>query len=160
MLIHTDGWDFPEGGDAYDCVCVVNDEKAREILGSARCTFGDDVSYGPGPLRGNINDSDIKQPWAAVWVYVKSKGHAIDAQVKGMVVEERTSESERFYGVEGITNRKILAGEVQAPNGPASQLLEVLKAVEGNNRDSNQLPSFGKSPGDYVLEMSKDESKQ
>ena len=89
-------------------------------------------------------------------MYVRSKGHAIEAQVKGTAVVERTSENERFYGVEGIKNAQLLAGEVQAPSGSASQLLETLKAVEDVNHDCSKLPSFGKSPGDYTLEAPKE----
>ena len=62
------------------------------------------------------------------------------------------------YDVEELSNAKILAGEVQAPTAPASQLLEVLKAVEENNHNSNKLPAATKSPGYYVLEAPEEES--
>lgn len=140
----------------YDCVCVINDDQAIQALSQPRCVFGEDFSYGPGPMGGSMNDSEVKQPWAPVWVYVKSKGHAIEAQVKGTAILERKDENERFYGVNGLSARQILAGEVKAPSGPASQLQEVLNAVEEQKHDSSSLPPSGKSPGDYVVKMPKE----
>ena len=159
-LIHTSGWNFPDGGDVYDCVCVINEDNAMQAMSKLTFTFGDKISFGPGPFGGSMNDVEIKTPHAPVCIYVESKGHAIDAQMKGTTIVERTSENERFYGVDEISNAKILAGEVQAPTGPASQLLEVLEAVEQNNHNSNKLPSPTKSPGYYVLEAPKEGSQR
>ena len=157
LLIQTnDEWGFPEGGDVYDCLCVINEAKAVQAFQTSRCTFGDDVSCGPGPMCGNMNDTEIKKPYAPVWVYVKSKGHEVNAQIKVITIIERSSENERLYGVDGVTNAQILAGEVKAPTGPASQLREVLEAIETLNHNSGKLPSYMKSPGNYILEPPKE----
>jgi lipid-binding SYLF domain-containing protein len=154
VAVHVGGgWDNPEIGDAYDCLCVINEEKVNKGFDHSTCTFGDAVpSPTDGPLGGSLNDSRIDKPKSPVWMYIKAKGHWIEqAQLKGVSLEYRKSENESFYGSEGIQMKQILHGEVQPPTGPVSQLLKILKAVETGNHNSSNLPSYGKSPGDYSL---------
>jgi SH3 domain-containing YSC84-like protein 1 len=145
-----------DSGDIFDCVCIFNEEEAVEPLKASQCTFGD-IAPAPtgGPIGGSINDTKIDKPASPVWTYVKSKGHWIEgAQLKGLTLSENERANAESYGIDSVKVGQILGGEVKAPSGPVSQLLEVLKAIETNNHNSNHLPSYSKSPGDYILTKS------
>jgi SH3 domain-containing YSC84-like protein 1 len=143
-----------DSGDIFDCVCIFNKEEAVKPLKASQCTFGDIIATPTdGPIGGSLNDTKIDKPATPVWTYVKSKGHWIEgASLKGLTLTEHERANANSYGVEGVKIGQILVGEVKAPSGPVSQLSEVLKAIETNNHNSNQLPSFSKSPGDYTLQ--------
>ena len=125
-----------------------------------RATLGGEVSAAVGPVgRGANVESELQRP-APVWTYTKSRGLYVGVQVDGTVIVERTSENERFYGIEGVRNKQILAGQVQPPMSSTVQLRETLQACEGVSHDETKLPPVGeKSPGDYDLEQPKDTSQ-
>ena len=78
---------------------------------------------------------------------------------RSMAEVQRTSENERFYEVENIRNKQILAGEVQPPPGTMVSLWETLQAAEGQSHDANKLPPPNeKSPGDCEIEKPREES--
>lgn len=82
-----------------------------------KATIGAELSAAVGPLGGGTNAGvDLQHP-APVWSYTKAKGLYIGVQIDGTVIVERTSENERFYGVENIKNKQILAGDVSMPAG-------------------------------------------
>ena len=153
ILIHTLGWGLVAGVDIYDCICVINNENGMEGFTRVRATLGAEVSAAVGPLGGGSQlESDLTKP-APVWTYTKGKGLYVGVQVDGTVIVERSSENERFYGVEGVKNKQILAGQVQPPPGSMVQLWETLQAVEGNKYDEHKIPQSGPSPGDQEVEM-------
>ena len=162
ILIHTLGWGFMAGADIYDCVCVINNDHGMEGFTRVRCTIGGEVSAAVGPLGGGSTvGSEVFKRQAPVWTYTKSKGLYVGVQVDGTIIAERTSENERFYGVEKIRNKQILAGEVQPPMGSVVQLWEMLQAAEGNDHDQNKLPPpYEKSPGDHELEKPREASNR
>lgn len=125
-----------------------------------RCTLGGEVSAAVGPLGGGSNvESELQRP-APVWAYTKSRGLYVGVQIDGTIIAERTSENERFYGVEGIRNKQILAGEVQPPQGTAVQLWETLQACEGTAHDQSKLPPPDeKTPGDQEVDEPKESSQ-
>ena len=149
------------GADIYDCVCVVNNDLGMEGFTRVRRTLGGEVSAAVGPLgAGGTVDSEVFKRQAPVWTYTKSKGLYVGGQVDGTIIAERTSENERFYGVEKIRNQQILAGEVQPPMGSVAQLWEMLQAAEGKPHDESRLPRHGElSPGDHELEYPKETSE-
>ena len=154
ILIHTLGWGLMAGADIYDCVCVINNEHGMDSFTRVRCTLGGEVSAAVGPLgAGSQLDSSLRNA-APVWSYTKSKGLYVGVQIDGTVIVERASGNERFYSVEKIRNKQILAGDVRPPQGTAVQLWETLQAAEGSHYDSNKLPPPGyKAPGDHDLEQ-------
>lgn len=162
ILIHTLGWGFTAGADIYDCVCVINNDRGMEGFTRVRCTLGGEVSAAVGPLGGGSTvDSEVFKRQAPVWTYTKSKGLYVGIQVDGTIIVERTSENERFYRVEKIRNKQILAGEVQPPPGSMVQLWETLQAAEGNAHDNSKLPPPGeKAPGDHELEKPRETSNR
>ncbi|KAI9677785.1 MAG: hypothetical protein M1822_008097 [Bathelium mastoideum] len=162
ILIHTLGWGFMAGADIYDCVCVINNDRGMEGFTRVRCTIGGEVSAAVGPLGGGSTvDSEVFKRQAPLWTYTKSKGLYVGVQVDGTVVVERTSENERFYGIEKIRNKQILAGEVQPPAGSVVQLWETLQAVEGKAHDQSKLPPPNeKSPGDHELDNPRETSNK
>lgn len=148
------------GADIYDCVCVINDDKGMEAFTRVRCTLGGEVSATVGPLGAGANvESQLTHP-APVWSYTKSKGLYVGVQIDGTVIAERTSEDERFYGIEGVKNRQILAGEVQVPAGSMVQLWETLQACEGGKHDQSRLPLPGRAPSDHQLNQPREESQR
>ena len=162
ILIHTLGWGLVAGADIYDCVCVINNDHGMEGFTRVRCTIGGEVSAAVGPLGGGSTvDSEVFKRQAPVWTYTKSKGLYVGVQVDGTVIVERTSENERFYGVEKIRNKQILAGEVQPPTGSVVELWETLQAAEGKTHDQSKLPPPNvKSPGDHELELPRGASQK
>ena len=159
ILIHTLGWGLIAGADIYDCVCVINNETGMEGFTKVRCTLGAEVSAAVGPLGGGSQlESELTKP-APVWTYTKGKGLYVGVQVDGTVIVERSSENERFYGVEGVKNKQILAGEVQPPAGSMVQLWETLQAAEGGQHDASKLPQPGLSPGDHDIEKPQEGSQ-
>lgn len=162
ILIHTMGWGFMAGADIYDCVCVINNERGMEGFTRVRCTLGGEVSASVGPLGGGSTvDSEIFKRQSPVWTYTKSKGLYVGVQIDGTIIVERTAENERFYGIEKVRNKQILAGEVQPPSGTLVQLWETLQAAEGHSHNDAKLPPPNvKSPGDHELEKPREESKR
>lgn len=162
ILIHTMGWGFMAGADIYDCVCVINNERGMEGFTRVRCTLGGEVSASVGPLGGGSTvDSEIFKRQSPVWTYTKSKGLYVGVQIDGTIIVERTGENERFYGVEKLRNKQILAGEVRPPQGTLVQLWETLQAAEGHSHDQQKLPPPNQmSPGDHELEKPREESQR
>lgn len=162
ILIHTLGWGLVAGADIYDCVCVINNEHGMEGFTRVRCTLGGEVSAAVGPLGGGSTvDSEVFKRQSPVWTYTKSKGLYVGVQVDGTVIAERTSENERFYHVEKIRNKQILAGEVQPPMGSCVELWEMLQAAEGSSYDERKVPPpYEKSPGDHELQEPRQESQR
>jgi lipid-binding SYLF domain-containing protein len=160
IVIHTLGWGFMAGADIYDCVCVINNAKGMEGFTRVRGTLGGEISAAVGPLgAGGVIDSEVFARQAPVWTYTKSKGLYLGVQVDGTVIVERTGVNERFYGVENIRHKQILAGEVQPPVGTVVQLWETLQAIEGHAYDTTKIPPpYVKSPGDLEVEPPKEES--
>lgn len=160
ILIHTVGWGFVAGADIYDCVCVINDEHGMESFTRVRCTLGAEVSAAVGPMGGGGQlESEVTKP-APVWTYTKGKGLYVGVQIDGTVIVERSSENERFYGVEGVKNWQILAGDVKAPQGSMVQLWETLQAAEGKKYDESKVPEAGMSPSDHEVEKPRDSSQR
>ena len=160
ILIHTLGWGFVAGADIYDCVCVINNEHGMEGFTRVRCTLGAEVSAAVGPLGGGSQlESELRKP-SPVWTYTKGKGLYVGVQIDGTVIVERSSENERFYGVEGVKNKQTLAGEVQAPQGSMVQLWETLQAAEGERYDEGKIPAHGTAPGDHELEKPQESSQR
>ena len=85
----------------------------------------------------------------------------VGVQVDGTAIVERTSENEKFYNVEKVRNKQILAGQVQPPAGAVTQLWETLQAAEGHSYDNSKLPSANlKSPGDLEVEKPREGSQK
>lgn len=117
-----------------------------------RCTLGGEVSAAVGPLGGGSNlETELQRP-ATVWAYTKSRGLYVGVQIDGTIIAERTSENERFYSIENVRNKQILAGEVTPPQGALVQLWETLQACEGAAHDQSKLPPAGEQiPGDQEV---------
>ncbi|KAK0286349.1 hypothetical protein LTR35_004784 [Friedmanniomyces endolithicus] len=111
ILIHTLGFGLVAGADIYDCVCVINNENGMDGFTRVRATVGGEISAAVGPLGGGSTvDSEVFKRQSAVWTYTKSKGLYLGVQIDGTIIVERTSENERFYGIEKVRNKEILAG--------------------------------------------------
>jgi len=151
-LLHTAGLGFMVGIDIYDCVVVINTEKALEAFTKIRCTLGGEISVAAGPVgAGAILETELHKRQAPVYNYMKSRGFYAGVQIDGSVVIERTDENERFYG-EKIPVQEILAGKVRHPPYELRQLMETIKAAQGdNNYDESVIPSEP-PPGDYVVD--------
>lgn len=153
ILLHTAGLGFLVGVDIYDCVIVINSEKALEAFTKIRCTLGGEVSAVAGPVGvGGILETEIHKRQAPLWTYLKSRGFYAGVQVDGTVVIERTDENERFYG-ERIGVADILAGKVRHPPYETRRLLATIKAAQGDpDVDQSALPDAEPTPGDMLVE--------
>ena len=142
IMLHTAGLGFLVGVDIYDCVVVINSQKALDAFSKIRCTLGGEVSAVAGPVgAGGMLESEVHKRQAPIFTYLKSRGFYAGVQIDGTVVIERTDENERFYN-ERISVGDILAGKVRHPPPECRGLLETIKAAQGDNDvDQSILPS-------------------
>lgn len=154
IMLHTAGLGFLVGVDIYDCVVVINTQKALDAFSKLRCTLGGEISAVAGPVgAGGVLETEIHKRQAPVFTYMKSRGFYAGVQIDGTIIIERTDENERFYN-EKISVGDILAGKVRHPPYECRQLLETIKAAQGDTDiDESMLPSEP-PPGDYEIEAS------
>ncbi|EME82990.1 uncharacterized protein MYCFIDRAFT_153688 [Pseudocercospora fijiensis CIRAD86] len=152
IMLHTAGLGFLVGVDIYDCVVVINTEKALEAFTKVRCTLGGEVSVVAGPVgAGAVLDTEIHKRRAPIYTYMKSRGFYAGVQIDGTIVIERMDENERFYG-QKLSVQDILAGKVRHPPYEVGRLLETLRAAQGDSDvDESMIPTEA-PPGDYEIE--------
>lgn len=159
IMLHTAGLGFLVGVDIYDCVVVINTQKALDAFSTIRCTLGGEISAVAGPVGvGGVLESELHKRQAPVFTYLKSRGFYAGVQVDGTIIIERTDENERFYG-ERIGVKDILAGKARHPPYEIKRLMETIKAAQGDTDvDESLLPSEP-PPGDYEVQNEFGEEK-
>lgn len=151
IMLHTAGLGFLFGVDIYDCVVVINTEKALQAFTKIRCTLGGEISAVAGPIGiGGVLETEIHKRQAPVWNYLKSRGLYVGIQVDGTVIVERTDENERFYG-ERIEAADILAGKVRHPPYAIKTLMATIKAAQGDTDVDNRAVPTSPTPGDHEI---------
>ena len=151
ILLHTAGLGFLVGVDIYDCVVVINTDKALDAFTKIRCTLGGEVSAVAGPVGvGGVLETEIHKRQAPVWNYLKSRGFYAGVQIDGTVIIERGDENERFYG-EKLAVKDILAGKVRHPPYEIRTLMATIKAAQGDVVDDSALPPSEPTPGESPL---------
>lgn len=151
IMMHTVGVGFLVGVDIYDCVIVINSDKALEAFQSVRCTLGGEISATAGPAGvGGILDTEIHKRQSPLFTYIKSRGFYAGLQLDGTIVIERTDENERFYG-EKIGVKDILAGKVRHPPYEIRRLMETLKAAQGDTDIDESLIPDEPVPSDFEV---------
>lgn len=151
IMMHTVGVGFLAGIDIYDCVIVINTQKALEAFQAVRCTLGGEVSAVTGPVGvGGILDTELHKRQAPLFTYIKSRGFYAGLQLDGTIVIERTDENERFYG-ERIGVKDILAGKARHPPYEVKRLMETLKAAQGDTDVDESFIPEGAPPGDFEI---------
>lgn len=151
IMMHTVGVGFLVGVDIYDCVIVINSDKAMEAFQSVRCTLGGEISAVAGPAGvGGILDTEIHKRQSPLFTYIKSRGFYAGLQLDGTIVIERTDENERFYG-ERIGVKDILAGNVRHPPYETRRLLETLRAAQGDTDIDESLIPDEAPPADFEI---------
>lgn len=151
IMMHTVGVGFLVGVDIYDCVIVINSDKALEAFQSIRCTLGGEISAVAGPAGvGGILDTELHKRQSPLFTYIKSRGFYAGLQLDGTIVIERTDENERFYG-ERIGVKDILAGNVRHAPYEIKRLMETLKAAQGDTDVDESLIPDEAPPADYEV---------
>ncbi|KAI4613152.1 hypothetical protein J4E83_007563 [Alternaria metachromatica] len=151
IMMHTVGVGFLVGVDIYDCVIVINSDKAMEAFQSIRCTLGGEISAVAGPAGvGGILDSEIHKRQSPLFTYIKSRGFYAGLQLDGTIIIERTDENERFYG-ERIGVKDILAGKVRHPPYEIRRLMETLKSAQGDTDVDETLIPDEAPPADFEI---------
>ncbi|KAK4696854.1 SH3 domain-containing YSC84-like protein 1, partial [Lecanoromycetidae sp. Uapishka_2] len=155
ILLHTAGLGFLVGVDIYDCVVVINTEKALQAFTKIRATLGGEISAVAGPVGiGGILETELHKRQAPVFNYLKSRGFYAGVQIDGTVIIERQDENERFYG-EKLSVENILAGKVRYVPYETRTLMATIKAAQGDIVDETMLPNAEPTPGDF--EVSEDQ---
>ncbi|KAK8062739.1 hypothetical protein PG997_014836 [Apiospora hydei] len=96
------------GADHTESVCVLNTDEAVRAFAQERFGFGAGLSVTAGPVgAGTASLHGARDP---VWIYSKSRGIFLGAQVDGTRFNARDDINEGFYGEEGITPERILRG--------------------------------------------------
>ncbi|KAI9733535.1 MAG: hypothetical protein M1834_003135 [Cirrosporium novae-zelandiae] len=153
ILLHTAGIGFLVGVDIYDCVIVINTEKALEAFTkTARCTLGGELSAVAGPVGiGGILESEVHKRQAPIWTYLKSRGFYAGVQIDGTVLIERGDENERFYG-QRIPSADILAGKANHPPLSIRTLMQTIKAAQGDSDVDESVIPAGESTADMDVD--------
>jgi lipid-binding SYLF domain-containing protein len=158
IMMHTVGVGFLVGVDIYDCVIVINSEKALEAFQSIRCTLGGEISAVAGPAGvGGILDTELHKRQSPLFTYIKSRGFYAGLQLDGTIILERTDENERFYG-ERIGVKDILAGNVRHPPYEIRRLMETLKSAQGDTDVDESLIPDEATPGDFEITAPEDKT--
>ena len=151
ILLHTAGLGFMVGVDIYDCVVVINTDKALEAFTKVRATVGGEISVVAGPVGiGGILETELHKRQAPVFNYMKSRGFYAGVQIDGTVVIERGDENERFYG-QKLAVAEILAGKVRHEPYEIRTLMATIKAAQGDNVDEGLLAPAEPTPGDFEV---------
>ncbi|KAF2627511.1 DUF500-domain-containing protein [Macroventuria anomochaeta] len=151
IMMHTVGVGFLVGVDIYDCVIVINSQKALEAFQSVRYTLGGEISAVAGPAGvGGIIDTEVHKRQSPLFTYIKSRGFYAGLQLDGTIVIERTDENERFYG-ERIGVKDILAGRVRHPPYELNRLMETLKSAQGDTDVDESLIPDEAPPADFEV---------
>lgn len=151
IMMHTVGVGFLVGVDIYDCVIVINSDKALEAFQSVRCTLGGEISAVAGPAGvGGILDTELHKRQSPLFTYIKSRGFYAGLQLDGTIVIERTDENERFYG-ERIGVKDILAGKARHPPYEIRRLMETLRAAQGDTDVDESLIPDEAPPADFEI---------
>ena len=152
IMLHTAGLGFLVGVDIYDCVVVINSEKALEAFSKIRCTIGGEISAVAGPVGiGGVVETEVHKRQAPLWTYLKSRGFYAGVQVDGTIIIERSDENERYYG-ERISVADILAGKAKHVPYTTKTLMETIRAAQGDTDvDETALPDAD-PPGDMELQ--------
>ncbi|KAF1830829.1 DUF500-domain-containing protein [Decorospora gaudefroyi] len=158
IMMHTVGVGFLVGVDIYDCVIVINSDKALEAFQSIRCTLGGEMSAVAGPAGvGGILDTEIHKRQSPLFTYIKSRGFYAGLQLDGTIIIERTDENERFYG-ERIGVKDILGGKVRHPPYEIRRLMETLKSAQGDADVDESLIPDEASPADFEITAPEDKT--
>jgi len=151
IMMHTVGVGFLVGVDIYDCVIVINSDKAMEAFQSIRCTLGGEISAVAGPAGvGGILDTELHKRQSPLFTYIKSRGFYAGLQLDGTIIIERTDENERFYG-ERIGVKDILAGNVRHPPYEIRRLMETLRSAQGDTDVDESLIPDEAPPADFEI---------
>lgn len=152
IMLHTAGLGFMVGIDIYDCVLVINTDKAMEAFSRIRCTVGGELSAVAGPVgTGFVVESEIHARQAPIYTYMKSRGFYAGVQVDGTIMLERDEENERFY-MEKLRAKEILSGKVRHPPYELKSFFATLKAAEGDQNVDQSLVPSEPPPGDYEID--------
>lgn len=151
IMMHTVGVGFLVGVDIYDCVIVINSQKAMEAFQSVRCTLGGEISAVAGPAGvGGIIDTEVHKRQSPLFTYIKSRGFYAGLQLDGTIVIERTDENERFYG-ERIGVKDILGGKARHPPYEIKRLMETLRSAQGDTDVDESLIPDEAPPADFEV---------
>lgn len=151
ILLHTAGLGFMVGVDIYDCVVVINTDKALEAFTKIRATVGGEISVVAGPVGiGGILETELHKRQAPVFNYVKSRGFYAGVQIDGTVIIERGDENERFYG-QKLSVAEILSGKVRHEPYETRTLMATIKAAQGDHVDEGLIAPAEPTPGDFEV---------
>ena len=152
IMLHTAGLGFLVGVDIYDCVVVINTQRALDAFTKVRCTLGGEVSAVAGPVgAGGMLETSVHKNQAPVYTYLKSRGFYAGVQIDGTIVLERMDENERFYG-QKLPVADILAGKVRHPPYEIRRLLETIKSASGETDVDESLIPTEAPPADYEID--------
>ncbi|KAI8953854.1 hypothetical protein F4801DRAFT_535855 [Xylaria longipes] len=159
LVLQTQSLGFVIGVDIYDCVLIINNFTVLEAFARPKLTLGTDVILSTGPLvslgllENDVTWTDLSD---AAITYVKAKGQFSEVKLEGTILQERSDENERFYGMTlGVA--KILSGDINQSLPQLRSLTEILKAAEGRvDYDTALVDSLSSqpAPGDATIEPS------
>ncbi|KIR57032.1 hypothetical protein I315_00193 [Cryptococcus gattii Ru294] len=119
---------FLLGVDVYDCVLVINTQKALDSFKTHKATIGAELAVAAGPYgAGAAVEAGLEK--APLFSYVRSRGMYAGVEIVGQVFVERYEENGAMYHWPDIKAGDILNGRVKIPLEAAS-LHKALKDAE------------------------------
>ncbi|KAI1814093.1 hypothetical protein GGS20DRAFT_550151 [Poronia punctata] len=159
LVLQTPSLGFVLGVDIYDCVLLINNFSVLEAFARPKLTLGTDVTLSAGPLvslgllENDVTWTDLSD---TATTYVKARGQFSEVKLEGTVLQERSDENERFYGMM-VGVAKILSGDINQSLPQLRPLTEMLKAAEGRvDYDMALVEALSSQPvpGDANIESS------
>jgi lipid-binding SYLF domain-containing protein len=111
------GWQI--GGSESDIVLLVMNETGARRLFESKFTLDADAGVAAGPVGRTAQASTDAKLSAEILSYSRSRGLFAGLSVGGATLRNDLDENEELYGRK-ITNKEILAGEVQPPPSAAA----------------------------------------
>ncbi|OXG82714.1 hypothetical protein C348_02897 [Cryptococcus neoformans Gb118] len=119
---------FLLGVDIYDCVLVINTQKALDSFKTHKATIGAELGVAAGPYgAGAAVEAGLEK--APLFSYVRSRGMYAGVEIVGQVFVERYDENGAMYHWPDVKAGDILSGKVKVPV-EAARLHKALKDAE------------------------------
>jgi SH3 domain-containing YSC84-like protein 1 len=112
---------FQIGASETDAILIIQNEQGMKKLLESKFTLGADASVAGGPVGRDLSAETDAQMHAEILSYSRSRGLFAGIALTGATLRPDDDDNTALYGP-GMTNRKILLGDVAAP--AAAMVLE------------------------------------
>jgi lipid-binding SYLF domain-containing protein len=114
MRVEGGSFGFQIGASETDAILIIQNERGMKKLLEDKFTLGADASVAGGPVGRDLSAETDAQMHAEILSYSRSRGLFAGLALTGATLRPDDDDNTAMYGA-GMTNRKILMGDVAAP---------------------------------------------